>query len=120
MSDDAQLTLPEAAWPTRHVGPRPEPTILEAFQRFHNENPQVYVELVKLSRRLTARGTERIGIGMLFEVLRYRHALRTRGDVFQLNHNYRSYYARLIMLREPDLRGAFELRKLHGPGLPGT
>lgn len=108
------LTVPE---PDGHVGPSPEATIREAFLRFHHENPHVYKELVRLSRQLIEHGTRRIGIKMLFEVLRWQHLIRTRGDDFKLNNNYHSYYARMIMAREPDLRGVFELRKLHGRGL---
>jgi hypothetical protein len=52
---------------------------------------------------------------MLFEVLRWRRMLRTAGDEFQLNNNYRSYYARLIMLQESDLEDVFETRRLSTP-----
>jgi hypothetical protein len=104
--------------PPAHVGPSPEATIREAFLRFHKENPHVYRELVSRARRVRERGYRgKIGIGMLFEVLRWRHLLQTVGDDFKLNNNYRSYYARLIMRNEPDLVGIFELRKLHGRAL---
>jgi len=108
--------LPVAQAPDGHVGPDPEGTIREAFDRFHAQNPHVYAEIVMLARRARRSGAERIGIGMLFEVLRWRHTLRTGGDDFKLNNNYRSYYARVIMAKEPDLAGMFELRKLHGRG----
>jgi hypothetical protein len=91
--------------------------IEEAFRQFHAENPHVYDELVMLARRARNRGATRLGIGMLFEVLRWRHTLRTGGDSFKLNNNFRSYYARMIMLREADLVDVFETRQLHaGPG----
>ena len=92
--------------------------IYEAFMAFHAKNPQVYRELVALARRLRKRGVTVMGISMLYEVLRYRRAVRSAGDAFKLNNNYRSYYARLLMLDEPDLAGAFELRELHEPLLP--
>lgn len=101
--------------PDGHVGPNPETLIRDAFHRFHTENPHVYRHLVKLARRAKLRGANRIGIGMLFEVLRWQNILETGGDDFKLNNNYRSYYARRIMELEPDLFGIFELRKLHGP-----
>lgn len=110
----SQLSLSDLEVPPDgHVGPDGE-SIREAFTRFHSENPHVYEELVLLARRSRRAGAARVGIGMLFEVLRWRHTLRTGGDDFKLNNNYRSYYARLIMSREPDLWGIFELRKLHG------
>jgi hypothetical protein len=106
-------TYPVVDEPVGHVGPPDELTIEEAFLLFHERNPHVYAELVELARRAARRGVTRLGIGMLFEVLRWRHSLRTGGDPFKLNNNYRSYYARLIMLRERDLAGIFETRRLH-------
>jgi len=114
-TDTVKIALPVEEEPAGHVGPEPEKLIRDAFLRFHRENPHVYVELVKLSRQLKEVGHKRIGIGMLFEVLRWKQALVTVGDGFKLNNNYRSYYARMMMNAEPDLRGIFELRKLHGP-----
>jgi len=88
--------------------------IEEAFWQWHAANPHVYDRLVYLTRDLARRGRGRVGIGMLFEVLRWHH-LSTVGDAdgFKLNNNYRSYYARLIMAQEHDLDGVFELRHLH-------
>lgn len=105
--------FPVEPYPTDHVGPPDGLTIEEAFLRFHAANPHVYRELVALARRAKRRGARKLGVGMMFEVLRWRHTLRTGGDEFKLNNNYRSYYARLIMLRERDLAGIFETRRLH-------
>lgn len=97
-----------------HRGPRQGSTIEDDFWRFHRENPHVYVRLVELARTWRRRrGSRRLGIGMLFEVLRWEVAMRTTGEDFKLNNNYRSYYARLIMQREPDLAGVFDTRRLH-------
>lgn len=103
---------PVVTSPTGHVGPHGE-SIEDAFWRFHRENPHVYTELVSLARRAVHAEAKKVGIGMLFEVLRWRHTLRTGGDEFKLNNNYRSYYARLIMQQEADLEGLFETRRLH-------
>lgn len=84
-----------------------------AFRQFHEQNPHVYKELVALALRLRAKGHDRIGIGMLFEVLRHERMLHTTDpEGFKLNNNYRSRYARLIMEQEPALAGVFELREL--------
>lgn len=89
-------------------------TIEYAFLEFHRANPWVYVELVRLTRELVAVGHHKVGIGMLFEVLRWEHHRRTAdpGSEFKLNNNYRSRYARLIMDSERDLRGVYEIREL--------
>ena len=88
-----------------------ERSIDEAFAAFHAENPHVYAELKMLALRARRRGASRIGIGMLFEVLRWRRTLRTEGEDFKLNNNYRSRYARMLN-HEPDLAGCFETREL--------
>lgn len=89
------------------------PTIGDAFEAFHTANPWVYDALVTLARDLRARGHERVGMKMLFEVLRWNWMLTTSSpDGFKLNNNMTSRYARLIMDNEPDLAGVFELREL--------
>lgn len=115
MSEQRSLfeSYPVVDYPVGHIGPHPEATIEEAFWRFHGQNPHVYDQLVRLARQAVRRGATHLGIGMLFEVLRWRHTLATGGDEFRLNNNYRSYYARLIMMNERDLEGVFETRRLH-------
>ncbi len=82
------------------------------FAAFHQANPNVYDELVRLSRQAKAAGRERVGLRMLFEVVRWNQLTSTTGDQFKLNDNYISRYARLIMDQEPDLAGLYETREL--------
>lgn len=104
------------SWPTLfsdHVGPK-SGSIETDFWGFHEANPHVYTRLVELARAwVQRRGPRKLGMKMLFEVLRWEVAMRTTGDDFKLNNNYTSYYARLIMERESDLAGIFETRALH-------
>lgn len=87
-------------------------SIQEQFALFHARNPHIYRLLVGLAREWVEAGHERCGIGMLFEVLRFRRGVHTSGDDFKLNNNYRSRYSRLIESEEPDLAGLFETREL--------
>lgn len=80
------------------------------FDEFHAANPHVYDELVWLARQGKAAGAKKLGIGQLFEVLRWQTLLRTNSTDFKLNNNLRSFYARMIMERESDLAGIFETR----------
>lgn len=104
---------PTVDHPTDHVGPPPGQTIEEAFEAFHAANPHVYRTLVAMAWEAKNRGVRKVGIGMMFEVLRWNHALQTGGDEFKLNNNFRSYYSRRIMLDDPRLEGIFETRMLH-------
>ena len=82
-----------------------------AFDRFHADNPKVYETLVRLAREWVGRtGRHKLGIATLFERARWEIALATTDADFKLNNSYRAYYARLIMRREPDLSGLFDLR----------
>ena len=86
-------------------------TLLERFQAFHAANPEVYMAIVEIARDLQNMGFERTGIGLIFERLRWLHALQTKGDEYKLNNNHRAFYARLIMGQEPDLDGFFHVRE---------
>ena len=81
----------------------------QRFERFHRENPGVYRRLLEMARELRRKGRTRLGIGMLFEVLRYESLIQTTGEPWKLNNTHRAWYARML-LAEPDLQGLFETR----------
>lgn len=82
------------------------------FREFHEANPAVYRLLVRFARE-AANKRKRVGIKALWERVRWESYLATdTADAFALNNSYTSRYARLLMDREPDLRGAFEVRGL--------
>lgn len=83
------------------------------FLAFHGMNPWIYTRLVEMTYELRNRGHQRVGMAMLFEVLRWQAAMSTvhAGD-FKLNNNFRSRYARKIMADHPDLDGIYETRTL--------
>lgn len=95
-----------------HVGPSRGNTLESDFINFHNDNPIVYLDLLGLAMELSRHGHRKIGMKMLFEVLRWRSMLRTTGDRFKLNNNYTAYYARLIEHRVPEMRGVFDTRRM--------
>jgi len=92
---------------------------LEAqFQEFHQANPHVYEALRRMALDLRRRGSRKIGMKMLFEVLRWQYYMTTddpAGDDFKLNNNYTAYYARELMANEPALADAFETRERRSP-----
>ncbi len=93
----------------------PADPIQERFELFHRRHPEVYEQLVTLARRAVQSGRERVGIGMLFEVLRWERLIAGLPDgrePFKLNNNFRSRYSRLIMQCNIDLADIFETRGL--------
>lgn len=89
-----------------------ETTLERKFSDFDRKNPQVYKELVELALQAKHRGRRKIGIGMLFEVLRWNRFILTTDPDFKLNNNYRSRYARKLMAEHRELEGIFEIRGL--------
>ena len=82
------------------------------FQRFHENNPEVFAELERLTNIVVDNGIQRIGIELLMNQIRWNSMLRTRGDVFKINQNYASRYSRLLVAEHPEWDGLFEFRKL--------
>lgn len=90
-----------------------QPSIQDRFDAFHRENPWVYSRLRDLALDMARRGHTRIGIGMLWEVLRWQVATSTSGDQgFRLNNSLRSRYARALAENERELADVFETRAL--------
>lgn len=98
----------------RYQPPAPKPTIDEQFVEFDRCNPFVMDALAKLSRDYVERGHTRVGIGHLFEIVRWSYAMHTTDphSDLKLNNNLRSRYSRELMRRYPDLDGLFETREL--------
>jgi hypothetical protein len=81
------------------------------FAEYHAENPQVYEVLRRFALEAKRAGRERLSIGALFERVRWETSVDGNGDSFKVNNSHRSFYARLLMAQEPDLRGFFETRR---------
>lgn len=89
-------------------------TRAEKFEEFHSSNPHVYKNLEALAERLIRKGQKHIGIGYLFEILRYEQFISTvdANSDFTLNNSYRSRYARLLLERHPEWNEIIHIRAL--------
>ena len=89
-------------------------TRAEKFEEFHRANPHVLTNLEALTDKLIRRGQKHIGIGYLFEILRYESFMRTvdPDSEFKLNNNLRSRYARLLLERHPEWSEVISVRNL--------
>jgi hypothetical protein len=106
-----QLALTYSA-PSPVAAAEPDDSLDARFAEFHDDNPSVYEELRCMALAAVRAGRKRLGIGQLWEVLRWNRSMQTTEDAPSLNNDYRSRYARLLMHREPTLRGVFETRSL--------
>lgn len=91
-------------------------TIQDRFEAFHQANQWVAGAYERLTQDWLNRGHQRIGIGMLTEVIRWQYGRRTvAADGFRLNNNFRSRYVRLLIERHPEWADVFETRALKTP-----
>ena len=88
------------------------------FREFHAENPKVERALFKIAMELKKKGYESYGLPAIWEVLRYNFAIDVPGKVYKFNNNHKTYYARLLMLKYPKLKGFFPIRDMFANGEP--
>lgn len=86
------------------------PPTLPEFAKYHAENPQVYAALRRFALEAKRAGRRRMSINMLGERVRWYTDIETRGESYKVNNNFRPFYARLLMTKEPELAGFFETR----------
>ena len=83
------------------------------FWEFHEANPRVYTLLVDYARRWRrANSSGTLGIDLIYALLRWDFSVTTTTpNKFKLSNNHKPYYARLIMEKNPDLKGLFVTKK---------
>ncbi len=103
----AQLELPAITKPEYTAAQ----SIADRFEAFHAANPHVFDAIVELAWELRDAGLRKASMKLIFEQLRWRYLIQTKGDDFVLNNNYTAHYARLVMERVPGLDGFFNTRE---------
>ena len=106
MNQRGLFDLPRTTYPENKAGA----TLEEQFVAFHQANPHIFDMLREMALELQTAGRKRYGISGLFEVLRWRYAVKTSEPDFKLNNNHRAFYARKLMSYVPELRGFFAIR----------
>lgn len=81
------------------------------FDRYHRENPSIYAKLVEFAQAAVKAGATHIGIGLLYERLRWYTKVEAVSDTFKVNNNFRAFYARKMMAEYPELNAVFETRR---------
>lgn len=84
------------------------------FEKFHENNPEVFKTLERLAAQHISMGMRKIGINYLCEVVRWKKFVQTRDDnsLYNINNNYRPFYARKLVEKHPDWKPYFEFRSM--------
>lgn len=82
------------------------------FDRYHQDNPQVYEAFKRLTFQLISAGRENFSASAVVERIRWGVSIGEYGpDDFKINNNYRAFYARLFHVEHPQHDGFFRTRK---------
>jgi hypothetical protein len=95
-----------------NIPTRQRDSIQSQFDRFHEQNPHVLQEFVKLARRMKHMGFRHYGMHALMQITRWHIQIKTNDPHFKINNNYSSRYARLIVEQYPEFEGFFQMRSL--------
>lgn len=86
--------------------------IYAEYLRWDARNPHFYPLFERFTLQIAERGHRRLGVALIYERIRWESMIRTDGDAWKLNNNYRAIYARRFMRDHPEHDGIFQLREL--------
>lgn len=92
-------------------------SVLERFKAYHAKNPNVYQEFKKLAFQMKETGKRKYSAEVIINVLRWHVDLKTSGDVFEINNDFKPLYARLLVHHYPEFDKFFEFRKVKSRGI---
>ncbi len=91
--------------------------VLERFKRYHRENPDVYIEFKQFAQQMRNAGRSRYSAEAIINAIRWHRDLKTTGDVFKINNDFKSIYARLLIYYHPEFADFFQLRCIRSKGI---
>jgi hypothetical protein len=82
-----------------------------AFDAFHAQHPEVYDLFARFAHELRYAGRTRYSARTIVERIRWHYAVNPDHDGgFKINDWFSAHYGRLLVQREPDFAGMFEMR----------
>ena len=91
--------------------------ILDSFEMFHAENPEVWTLFCRFALEAVASGAAHYSAHAIIHRIRWHTEIET-GDLdgLKINNNFFPYYARMFHLALPEHNGFFRNRKLTTEG----
>jgi hypothetical protein len=82
----------------------------ERAAEFYEQNPHIYEAFASYADAIWATGRRKIASRMIWDRLRWDAATSTTGDIFKLNNNYETFFAKKYTDHHPDRSGFFSKR----------
>jgi len=89
-------------------------TTLEKFNKFHAENPEVYLLFEQQALRAIDCGHKKIGSKAIIEYLRWKlNFVNKQGNKpYKIDNNFTPYYSRLFAEKHPNYNNYFVYKSL--------
>lgn len=87
--------------------------IQKNFEKFHMQNPRVYILWDRFTRRMINAGLKNGSAALVMERIRWETTIETSFDKpVKINNNYKARYARFWMEQNPEWKDYFRTRVL--------
>ena len=86
--------------------------LLGKFRAYNNTNPQLYNLMEKFALEAHRANRKRFSIWMIANRVRWYTQIETTGQEFKVSNDYLALYARLIVVRNPQLDGLFQFKQM--------
>jgi hypothetical protein len=83
---------------------------LDAFKKFHSDNPHVYKRFKELAISMYGTGRKRYSSKLIINVMRWESDLNTNAKPFKINDRFQSLYGRLLAHHDKRFKNWFEFR----------
>lgn len=87
--------------------------LIQSFEKYHDDNPHIYKEFMRLTRIARESGRERFSAWLIINALRWEHSIQTKHSDFKISNDHIAIYARLAIWDEPSYEGFFELKTMN-------
>ena len=89
-----------------------EETLTSRFNKFDNENPQVYELFQKFTFMAIKRGHNRLSAWMIANRIRWETSIETFGEDYKISNDFIALYARKFMRDHPQYDGFFRTKEM--------
>jgi hypothetical protein len=80
------------------------------FCSYDAKNPQVYESFKRITMKTITKGFANYSAKGILELIRWHSGVSAEGDVFKVNNNYSSFYARKFEKEFPEYKDFFRKR----------
>ena len=87
-------------------------TIRDAFNKFHAENPTIYMYFKQYASQMLSSGCKKISSKLIINRIRWEIYIETKGEGYRINDAFTAWYAREFVKDYPEHRDKFEFRKI--------